>query len=385
MTILTHEPSSSERGTALSTLVDAYEDRLAGARRARERGIGVVGRIGNTVPTELVLAAGWQPVLVAADMGARTPVADVYMEPIIAPETRSLFEQALNGIYESFELLVLSRPYAHLHYYLKEVFRQGRAPRVPPLWMYDLMQSQRDAVRAYNWDRTRALRDRLQTLSSVELTEARLRAAISLTNAVRGLQRDLLERRWRGELSGVAAMRAIGAGYFMAPDQYATALGRYLNELAPDPTLQGRKRLLVLPSEPLSHTHLHQTLEAAGALVVAEDDWYGSRAPGSDIPRTGSALEGILLKYWTDTATQNVYPAEVREAWFTAHAARPDVDGVVFYLPPSDHQLGWDYPRLRDWLTARGKAHLLVREDASNPEARPRITEQARTWLEALR
>src|SRR5579859_2804117 len=373
------------RSVAFDTLAEHYADRLAGARRARERGIGVVGRIGNTVPTELVLAAGWQPVLVAAEMGTRTPVADVYMEPIIAPETRSLFEQALSGAFEQFELLVLSRPYAHLHYYLKEVLRQGRAPRVPRLWMYDLMQSQRDAVRAYNWDRTRALRDRLQEVSGVEVTETRLRAAVSLTNAVRRLQRDLIERRWRGELSGVAAMHAIGAGYFMAPDQYATALERYLAELAPDRTLQARKRLLVLPSEPLSHTHLHQTLEGAGALVVAEDDWYGSRAPGDDVPRTGSALEGILLKYWTDTATQNVYPAEAREAWFTAHAGRPDVDGVVFYLPPSDHQLGWDYPRLRDWLTARGKAHLLVREDASNPEARTRIAEQVRAWLDALR
>jgi benzoyl-CoA reductase/2-hydroxyglutaryl-CoA dehydratase subunit BcrC/BadD/HgdB len=199
------------------------------------------------------------------------------------------------------------------------------------------------------------------------------------------LQRDLLERRWRGELSGVAAMRAIGAGYFMAPDQYATALERYLAELAPDATLQARKRLLVLPSEPLSHTHLHQTLEDAGALVVAEDDWYGSRAPGGDVPRTGSALEGIFLKYWTDTATQNVYPSEAREAWFTAHAMRPEVDGVVVYLPPSDHQLGWDYPRLREWLEARCRPHLLVREDASNATARRRIAEQVRSWLEGLR
>src|SRR5919198_2286454 len=127
MTVLTHEPAASNRGAAFTTLSAAYGDRLASARQARERGIGVIGRIGNTVPTELVLAAGWRPVLVAAEMGAPTPVADVYMEPIVAPETRSLFEQALTGTYEGFDLLVLSRPYAHLYYYLKEVFRQGRA------------------------------------------------------------------------------------------------------------------------------------------------------------------------------------------------------------------------------------------------------------------
>jgi benzoyl-CoA reductase/2-hydroxyglutaryl-CoA dehydratase subunit BcrC/BadD/HgdB len=369
----------------VNTLAVHYADRLAAAREARKRGTGVVGRIGNTVPTELVLACGWIPVLVAADMGTPTPTADVYMEPVIAPETRSLFELALNGSYQDFELLVLSRPYAHLYYYLKEVLRQGKARRLPPLWMYDLMQSQRDAVRAYNWDRTRALVERLESLAGVELTDTRLRAAIDSTNGVRRLQHELLDRRWRGEVSGVDALRAIGAGYFMAPDDYAQTLAEYLAELSPIGALEARPHLLVLPSEPLSHTHLHQALEDAGGLVVAEDDGWGSRAPGNDVPRTGSALEGIFLKYWSDSPTQHVYPAEAREAWFTEHAARQDVDGVVFYLPPSDHQLGWDYPRLHAWLNHQGKPSLLIREDASTDRGRVSISERAKDWLETLR
>ena len=370
---------------ALDTLAAHYTDRQASAREALRRGTGVVGRIGNTVPNELVLACGWLPVLVAAEREAPTPTADVYMEPSIAPETRSLFESLLRGDCASFELLVLSRPYAHLYYYLKEVFRQGRAPRVPPLWMYDLMQSQREAVRAYNWDRTRALRDRLEQLSGVEITASRLRASMALTNTVRALQRRLQELRWQGRVSGVDALHAIGAGYFMPPDAYAETLAEYLATLGSAASLDGRPRLLVLPSEPLSHVELHRALEAAGALVVAEDDWWGSRAPGNDIPPTGDALDGIFLKYWNDTATQNVYPAAPREAWFTTHAARPDVDAVVFYLPPSDHQLGWDYPRLNAWLADQGKPSLLLRHDAATPEGQVTIGEQVRAWLGALR
>ena len=385
MSLSTREPPALQQNTAVNTLAAHYEDRFAAAREARKHGTGVVGRIGNTVPAELVLACGWVPVLVAAEMGALAPTADVYMEPVIAPETRSLFELALNGNYQDFELLILSRPYAHLYYYLKEVFRQGKARRLPRLWMYDLIQSQRDAVRAYNWDRTRALVERFESLAGVELTEMRLRVAIDSTNRVRRLQQKLLDRRWRGEVSGVDALRAIGAGYFMAPDDYAQTLAHYVAELSPIGALQGRPRLLVLPSEPLSHIHLHEALEDAGVLVVAEDDWWGSRAPGANIPRTGSALEGIFLKYWSDTATQQVYPAEAREAWFTEHAARPDVDGVVFYLPPSDHQLGWDYPRLLAWLNQRDKPSLLIREDASTDRGRVSISERAKGWLETLR
>ncbi len=370
---------------ALDTLVEHYEDRQASVRGALSRGTGVVGRIGNTVPTELVLACGWLPVLVAAERGKPTPTADVYMEPVISPETRSLFEGLERGDCAAFELLVLSRPYSQLYYYLKEVFRGGRAPRLPRLHMYDLMQSQRESVRAYNWQQTLALRTRLEHLSGVEITASRVRAAIAVTNAVRALQRQLQQLRWRGRISGVDALHTIGAGYFMAPEAYAEVLSAYLGTLEDAATLTGRPRLVILPSEPLSHVQLHRALEDAGALVVAEDDWWGSRAAGHDIPRTGDALDGILLKYWSDTATQNVYPSGPREDWFTAHASRPDVDGVVFYLPPSDHQLGWDYPRLNAWLAEQGKPSLLVRSDAATPEGQAAIGEQAHTWLETLR
>ena len=99
----------------------------------------------------------------------------------------------------------------------------------------------------------------------------------------------------------------------------------------------------------------------------------------------GSAVEAILAKYWMDTPTANVYPAEAREQWFVEHAARDDVDGVVFYLPPSDHQLGWDYPRLKAHLDSTGKPSLLVRHDAATSDGRDAIAGQVKPWLEALR
>src|SRR5215471_14948745 len=143
--------------TAFALLRHHYANRLAAAREALAHGTGVVGRIGTTVPVELILAAGRLPVLVAAELGMPTLTAETYMEPVIPPETKSLFEIAVGGQLENFDLLVLSRPYAHLYYYLKEVHRIGRAPNLPPLHMHDLMQSQREAVRGYNWSQTRAL------------------------------------------------------------------------------------------------------------------------------------------------------------------------------------------------------------------------------------
>jgi hypothetical protein len=39
---------------------------------------------------------------------------------------------------------------------------------------------------------------------------------------------------------------------------------------------------------------------------------------------------------------------------------------VIFYLPPEDDVLGWDYPGLRKSLEQRGIPSLLLREDATH-------------------
>jgi benzoyl-CoA reductase/2-hydroxyglutaryl-CoA dehydratase subunit BcrC/BadD/HgdB len=375
----------TDGAAALATLRHAYSARLDVARQAHRDGTRVVGLVGNTIPVELVLASGMRPVLVAAERGRPTPQADVFMEQIIPPETRALFQSAAGGDYEFLDLLVLSRPYVQLYYYLKEVFRLGRGPRFPALHIFDLMQSQRAAVRAYNRRQFDGLIERLERLSGEAISERRLADAIAATDTVRDLQRQLLERRWSAAVAGVDALTAIGAGFFLPPEDYAVALRAYLDDLPSNPALTAHARVLVVPSEPLSHTRLHEAIEAAGALVVAEDDWWGSRAPGANVPFAGSAREAIFQKYWLDTASPGVYPAAAREAWLRQHALRADLNGVVFYLPPSDRQLGWDYPRLKAWLTEHAKPSLLVRADATDADGFASIRRDAERFVGLLR
>ena len=135
---------------ALALLRQQYDDRLRALRGRTD----VVGVVGSVAPVELVLAAGRLPVLVAPEPPHPTPLADPWMEESFAWELRSVVEQALRGDFEPFELLIVTRSYHEVYYYLKEIMRQGEGARVPPLYMYDLMQSQRTAVRPYGMDRT---------------------------------------------------------------------------------------------------------------------------------------------------------------------------------------------------------------------------------------
>ncbi|HWW21161.1 MAG TPA: 2-hydroxyacyl-CoA dehydratase family protein [Steroidobacteraceae bacterium] len=360
--------------TALELLRAHYRDRLMAAQAVRASGAScVVGLTGPTAPVELVLACGGFPVRISPTEGIATPTAEHYLDAQLARDVQILFECAMHGDFEFLDLLVLTRGEDKLFYFLKEMVRLGRAPAVPPMHMFDLMGSQRAAVREYNLQNLHWLMAAIERTSARTITDEALSESIHLTNRCRQLQRMLLAQRWAGRLCGVEAMEVIGAGFCMHPIRYAQTLERYLRELEAAPVLKAAPRLMLASSEPLMNLQLHQRVEEAGGRVVAEDDPWGSRAPGEDIASAGDPKQALLHKYWQDTAHAGVAPREARQAWFRLQIQRPDLDGVIFYVPPGDQQFGWDYPGLAAQVKAAGKASLLLRQDAALGAAVPAL------------
>ena len=69
---------------AFAPLQAAYDDRLAAALSARAQGQKVLGFVGNTVPAELIRAAG-AFALRLAPISGDTPFADRYAEALPTP------------------------------------------------------------------------------------------------------------------------------------------------------------------------------------------------------------------------------------------------------------------------------------------------------------
>jgi benzoyl-CoA reductase/2-hydroxyglutaryl-CoA dehydratase subunit BcrC/BadD/HgdB len=348
--------------TALAELRRHYERR---GQAAAASGRVVVGLVGATVPVELVLAAGAFPLNVAPLERGPTPEADRYLERHFDDEVRALLQALLAGRLDWLDLLVIPRTsdgYLELYYTLKEIVRLGRGPRVPPLHLYDLLHGRSEANRAYGLVRTRELAARLAALTGTAPDSA-LRDAVAEVNRQRAAVRQLVEARRdpaRG-ITGVEALVAIGAGRFLAPGAHAVLVDAFLAE--PRASVAGRARLLVVPAVPLSDPRLHALLEGAGAVVVAEDDAWGSRAAGADVPEDApDLLAAVFDKVFLDVPSPRVAPAAARDAWFRAELARGGLDGVVFHVPRSDTWFGWDYPRLRALAEAAGVRTLLLRD-----------------------
>ena len=121
-----------------------------------------------SVPVEIVRAAGFRAVF-ARGASDPTPAADQHLEPgIFPPRLRHLVESALTRRLSDAARIVIPRT-SDTDYkcflYLREFVRRGVMEAVPPVILFDLLQSRGEQVGAYDAARTRALLDELASVS----------------------------------------------------------------------------------------------------------------------------------------------------------------------------------------------------------------------------
>ncbi len=324
----------------------------------------MVGVTSNTVPWELLRAAGLHPVLLSS-RGLRTPRADRYMEDVFSARIKAIFDFLISTESTPLSAVFIPRTSEQEHklfLYLREVIRQG-AERSPEPILYNLLHARTPEAEAYGLARTHELKHKLEQLTGRRIEDQALSSAITEGNAARRAIRGLLQHRegLAPRLSGSEALALIGAWYFMDRSAYACLVQDALAEIGARPLLRGPRILIKGP--PRDSPALCTLIESNGAIVVAEDDWWGSRAAGHDIDTSMDPIRAIFQKYYFDAPSPRVFPSAIADDWFCRKTS--EVDGVIFYLPPDDDVVGWDYPRLRAFLDERAIPHLMLRSEDS--------------------
>jgi benzoyl-CoA reductase/2-hydroxyglutaryl-CoA dehydratase subunit BcrC/BadD/HgdB len=347
--------------TAIATLTRIYTERAVNSRN----GGPLVGITSNTVPWELLRAAGLHPVLLSPRR-KQTPLANRYMEDAFSERIKAIFDLLISSEGERLSAVVIPRTSEQEHklfLYLREVARQGLEQTPKPI-LYNLLHARSPEAEAYGLGRTHDLKQQLEQLTGRPIQPDALREAIAEGNSARQAIRALLQQREGAapRLRGSEAMALIGAWYFMDRSEYALLAQETLREIEMSTPLEGPR--ILIKGSPQDSSEFCAAIESHGAVVVAEDDWWGSRAAGRDIETTMDPVRAIFEKYYFDAPSPRVFPDEISDAWF--HSKASQVDGVIFYLPQEDDVLGWDYPRLRAFLNDRAIPHLMARSDSSD-------------------
>ena len=352
--------------SALATLTAAFEAQSIPAGGAPDHVAPVAVISWPAVPMELVRAAGLSPAMVRG-AATSTPLADHWLETDTFPNRlRQLVDAALAGRLQHPMCVVLPRtsdPDYKAFLYLRELVRRGVTPPLPPVLLFDLLQSNGPDVRAYDAARARALFETLATLRQRPASTEDVDAAIEQTNVARAALRRLLDLRRHGpRVSGAEVLPLLGAFWCMAPDEYAGLANEAADVLSRRTPHDGPRVLLA--GAPVDGPALHAAIEAFGAVVIAEPGPWGTDAPGEDVSSDGDPFMALAERYRRCATGPRMPLTTVQQLM---QSLTDDVDAVIVVLPPEDTAFGWDYPALRVWLAARQLPHLCVTSDPCLP------------------
>jgi benzoyl-CoA reductase/2-hydroxyglutaryl-CoA dehydratase subunit BcrC/BadD/HgdB len=320
--------------SAVEQLTWHYEHPFAQATEASRKGMPAAGVTSNTVPWELLRAAGYFPVMLNPP-GGPFRFADRFMEDgVFSARIRGIFDGIASGAWPFLKLVVVPRTSEQEHklfLYLHEVARQGLATGLPSLYLYNLLHARSDEAEVYGLERTHEFRNNLEYRAGRSIAAADLAGAVEESNRAARAIRALLDLRHVTEprLSGTEALALIGAMYFMDRAEYAELAHDAAAEVSRRAPLCGAR--ILIKGSPLHHTGLHRAIESCGAVVVAEDDWWASRAVTREINGQSDIMRGIFEKHYLNTPSPRVFPRETADAWLLAAAA--GVEGVGFLSP----------------------------------------------------
>lgn len=353
---------------ALQPFEKAYSDRLGHAVHSKTAGQKVIGFVGNTVPVELILAAGLVPCRLSPIDGELS-ASDRYVESFADPDVRRVFQMYSTGQLDMLDMLIIPRSSeAHhkLYLMLREANRVGLANGKPPLFLYEILHTQRESSRLYGVQRTQDLWQALLKLSVESVAEVEsVNHAIGVMNSQRELLRQLHQLRWQQKISSTDALMASIAIQFMPVIEGTQALAVLVSQASP---IQQFGLNFLIRGVPNDQINLHAALNQLNVNVLAEDDDWGARAGLFPIfEDVLNPIEKVFEHYWRDVPCGRKFPAD--DSWFLAHVKKPEVDGVVFFLPEPEDVYGWSYPADLKFCRQYGKEVLLVRASSNDPES----------------
>lgn len=347
--------------TAIATLTAAFAGAFSAIGTSAERDGAVVVTSWPSVPVEIIRACRLR-LVVASGSTAPTPLADAELEPGLFPgRVRQVVDAALAGRLAHVACIVIPRT-SDSDYkcflYLREFVRTGRADAMARTELFDLPCSGDAHVRRYTIGRTGALLDLVGGASGHRASDDELREEVDVTNAARAAARRLVVfRRGVPRVTGTEAFPLLGAFWHVPPREYASLANQAAEDLASRLPLRGPRVLFA--GAPVDGTALHAAVEARGAVVVDELTAWTSAASGDDI-RCGDDPVAALADAYRESIGPRL-PAAMMHARF--ECVLDHVDAVVVSLPDDDATFGWDYPALRDRLSARGLPHVVLRVD----------------------
>ena len=341
---------------AFSALLDVWDHRRRYVEKFRAGGGAVVGCLGADVPEEYLLAGGLLPVRIAPDPDGGQDFADRYLESCFDPQVRSQFDRIVRPGEKPWDHIAVSNStdvLVRVYLYLREL-RRTQPEAVPDTAFIDWLFTPSPRFRRYNEARAADFRRKAEEWAGRPITDGDVREAVSVLNGERSAMGRLyaLRQSRPPRLSGTEALVAAGAGFYMDRAEHRDLVNSVADAAASWPALRG-PRVYVSGTEQFDLT-VYSWLEAAGAVVVGEDQDCGQRYYQRLTDPESPPEEAVAARYIRRTASPKKADVSRRVETLRCEALEAGADGVAVFMNMFEEAASWDFPEEKKALEAEG-------------------------------
>jgi benzoyl-CoA reductase subunit C len=319
-------------------------------QRSGKKFIGVMHPV---VPQELLSAAGLHPFRLFPFPGERITKARAHLHVDTSSIFRAIWDQVLKGRYPFMDGVVLPESCETVTYFA-------------PGWKYHRPDDFVVAVAGVRFSKSpnalhflckdlAYLAKAVEKLSGTSISEESLAHAIGIYNKNRELLRRIndLRKSESPALSGVEALKIAMVSHIMDKEENNQMLETLLEELKKRDRRVKPGARLMLSGPCITDVRLLETLEASGALVVADDTNMGSRSFCYDVETDGNPFMALANAYAT-IPCPFCTAADTRLAYILKTASDYGAEGVVFAVEKACEGEKMDFPYLEREITGKG-------------------------------
>jgi benzoyl-CoA reductase/2-hydroxyglutaryl-CoA dehydratase subunit BcrC/BadD/HgdB len=342
---------------AFETMQKHYQQRDLAAKEWKERGGKVVGYFCNSVPEEMLLAAGLFPLRISGDPWGGTELADKYTEPSYQPDVRSMFNMLLSGRYDFLDFLIIPNSrdaILGLYYHMGRVQQLDPALKLPEVYLFDIPRTRFWLSGLYMRDRVRELKRKLEEWSEKKISNESLSRAIAIGNENKMLLKKVAALRATEppRISGVEALQIIGSSMFMLKEEHNKLLRQFLEGAGELPAKDGVR--LFVEGSPIDNLQFYELVESSNTTIVGEDNCWGNRYSDDPIDLSLDPLEAIAERYHLKSPCFRMHLMDERVKYCLRSAVEAKAQGVLFFFLEWDNAPAWEYPDQKKALEEKG-------------------------------
>jgi benzoyl-CoA reductase subunit C len=369
-----------------------YFDYGSRARELKNSGRKVIGYLSALCPVEILTAAGVVPIRLKGNVSEAVTKADAYMETMICPFVRNVFDSALKGKYEFLDGMVLSH-------------QCDSIDRTYDVWSYNVgfpywhfinyPHVTDDPSIEFTNEILRIFIRSLEKLTGKRITDQALAEAVRAHNQNRKTMRALYDLRKEDvpRISGAEMMKVLIAAMSLPVDESTALINSVIEEAQKrSPISNGRKARIMLVGDQIDDVAIVNAIEGAEAFLVMDDLSTGSKMYWGDVDDTADPVQGISNRYLkklkfptTFVAEGNTY-AENLEARFghmRQYIKDFRVNGTILFTYKYCDPYGFEVPAMKSFIESAGTPVLYI-EDEYSTSSLGRVKTRIEAFLEMI-